>query len=296
MTRAPSAARRLARAKLNLCLHVVGQRADGYHLLESLVAFANVGDVVEAAPGPGLSLTLDGPFGLELDAGGDNLVIRAAAALDAWATSQGDARARGAALRLDKQLPVASGVGGGSADAAATLRLLAAQWDLAPSAEDLAAIALSLGADVPVCLSDAPMWMRGIGEELEPAPAMPPFWIALANPGVAVSTPQVFKSLSRKDNLPLPPAPRAFTDLDTLLAWLASARNDLEAPARAFQPRISDALARLRETSGCRFVRMSGSGATCFGVFATASEAIAAAESIRAAEPGWWTTAAAVAE
>lgn len=282
-----------ARAKVNLCLHVVGQRADGYHLLDSLVVFPEIGDRVDAEPSKMLGLSIDGPFAIDLDAGGDNLVLKAADALDVWAREQGDLRPRGAALTLEKNLPVASGIGGGSTDAAAALKALCGLWGLAPSPETLGEIGLRLGADVPVCLSDAPSWMRGVGEIIAPAPSPPSFWMVLVNPGVAVSTPQVFKALTSKENPP-PPQPEAFADLDAFVDWLGATRNDLEAPARALRPEIDAALAALAAAEACRFARMSGSGATCFGVFTDGTSALAAADRLRVARPDWWIVAAPV--
>lgn len=285
-----------ARAKVNLCLHVVGQRDDGYHLLDSLAVFPGLGDRLTAEPASGLSLTLRGPFALDLDAGGDNLALRAALALDGWATARGDGRARGAALTLDKTLPIASGIGGGSADAAAALRVLCGLWDLCPSAADLAAMALPLGADVPVCLGQRAAWMRGVGERLAPAPALPPFWLVLANPGVAVPTPAIFKALSQKNNPPPPPPPERFAEAPALVRWLAETRNDLEAPAVSLRPEIAGALSALSALPGCALARMSGSGATCFGIFATETLALSGADALRSAEPGWWVAAAPVGE
>lgn len=268
----------LAPAKVNLALHVTGRRPDGYHLLDSLVVFPALGDRLEAEPGSGLSLTIDGPFGSDLDAGPANLVPRAAALLR---TGQG------AALRLTKQLPVASGIGGGSADAAATLRLLSRLWSCPlPSAEAV----LALGADVPVCLAGRACRMQGIGETLTPL-ALPRFWIVLANPGVPVSTGAVFSGLAYRDNPPLEPA-AAFADAPALFDWLARQRNDLEPPAVAHVPAIGATLAALRAQPACRLARMSGSGATCFGLFAGEAPALAAADALCRAQPGWWVRAA----
>lgn len=267
-----------APAKVNLTLHVTGRRADGYHLLDSLVVFAGIGDLIEAEPGHGLSLSIDGPFGLDLSAGADNLVLRAAG------LSRADGR--GAALRLRKRLPVASGIGGGSTDAAATLRLLARMWDVSlPPAEAV----LGLGADVPVCLLARPARMAGIGETLTPL-TLPPFWMVLANPGTAVSTGAVFGGLARRDNPPMPET-SGFTDLTVFFDFVAAQRNDLEAPAITIAPIISETLAALAAQAGCRLARMSGSGATCFGLFAREQDAIRAAEALRAARPDWWIVA-----
>jgi len=271
----------IAPAKVNLALHVTGRRSDGYHLLDSLVVFAGVGDRLEAEPAAGLSLSLKGPFASGLGAGADNLVLRAADLLRP--------PGQGAALHLTKALPVAAGIGGGSADAAAALRLLARLWDVPLPAP---ARALALGADVPVCLAGRSARMRGIGGDLA-AVALPPVWIVLVNPGVPVPTGGVFAGLARRDNAPMPDLPR-FCDAAALFGWLARQRNDLEAPARALAPAIDAVLAALAGQPGCGLARMSGSGATCFALFGTEAPALAAAQALRAAEPRWWVAAAPV--
>lgn len=276
-----------APAKVNLWLHVVGQRSDGYHLLDSLVAFPNFGDAIEVERSHGLSLTIDGPFAAELGSGEDNLVVRAAALLERIASKAGRA-APGVAIRLTKRLPIASGVGGGSTDAAATLKALAQLWDLDLPPSTMQELALGLGADVPVCLAaPAPTFMRGVGETLAPGPHLPPATLLLVNPGLQVSTPRVFGLLERKDH---PPAPafEAAEDLEAVVRQLHATRNDLEAPAIALAPEIGAVLERLRAAPACLFARMSGSGATCFGLFADAADARAAAAAIRAEQPSWW--------
>ncbi len=273
-----------APAKVNLWLHVVGRRPDGYHLLDSLVVFPRVGDTIEAEPSRFLSLTVDGPFAAELGAGADNIVLRAAEGL---AAALG--RSDGAALRLVKRLPVASGVGGGSTDAAATLSVLLRLWNARIDVARLHALALSLGADVPACLfAPASVFLRGVGEEIASAPALPGFALLLVNPGAPVATPRVFAALATKENPP-PPDLEPPTGLDALVERLEATRNDLEAPAIALAPTIADVLARLRALPFCRFARMSGSGATCFGVFAEEAAARAGERAIREAEPRWWT-------
>lgn len=261
-----------ASAKLNLALHVTGRRADGYHLLDSLVSFATIGDRVTLAPGQGLALS--GPFAAGLPADG-NLCTRAAALMGL-----------SAAIGLEKRLPVASGIGGGSADAAAVLRGFARGGEALPGA----AAIMRLGADVPVCLAGRPARMRGVGEVLDPLPALPPLPLVLVNPGVAVATPAVFAALKRRDNPGLPALPARLADAAVLLGWLSTTRNDLEAPARGLAPVIGEVLDALAH-AGAGFTRMSGSGATCFGIFATAPAAEAAAARIRAARPGWWVAA-----
>jgi 4-diphosphocytidyl-2-C-methyl-D-erythritol kinase len=263
-----------APAKVNLALHVTGRRADGYHLLDSLVVFACVGDAVSAELAEGLSLVLDGPEAGALAAEPDNLVLRAARALAAG-------RELGAALRLVKRLPVASGIGGGSSDAAAALRVLARLWRVEA---DLPALALSLGADVPVCLARSPAVMRGIGEALAPAPRLPRFGLLLANPRVAVETRAVFAARAPGFSAPIA-YPEAWSDAAAMARDLAAWRNDLEAPAMALCPVIGQVRAAIAAQPGCLLARMSGSGATCFGLFADA----AAAERAAADLPGaWW--------
>ena len=234
----------------------------------------------------GLSLAIDGPFARDLGSGTDNLVLRAA---NLFRNEPNGDTAPGAALRLTKSLPVASGIGGGSADAAAALRLLARLWDrpLPP-----AAALVALGADVPVCIARQACRMRGIGEELHPL-ALPSFWLVLVNPGVPVSTPAVFAALVRRDNPPLPDPP-TFPDAEALAAWLAARRNDLEPPAAALAPEVRAILDALAAQPGCRLARMSGSGATCFGYFTAPEPALVAADALRARHPAWWITAAPV--
>lgn len=278
----------IARAKVNLFLHALRRRADGYHDLESLAVFPGTGDRLSAAPAEELTLEIDGPFGAGLDAGPGNLVIRAAAALRALTPGQ-----PGAALRLEKNLPLASGVGGGSADAGAALRLLLRLWPGAP-ASAAPGIATSLGADAPVCLMERPATMRGAGERLSAPPAFPAFWMTLANPGAPLSTAAVFGALERRERPAAAPPPQSFATFDELTAWLAAQRNDLEPPARRLLPVIGEALEALAATEGCRLARMSGSGATCFGLYRTAPEAAAAAARLGSRRSGWWTVAAPV--
>ena len=279
----------LARAKVNLYLHIIGRRADGYHLLDSLIVFADTGDEISLAPADRLSMTIDGPFAAGLSAGSDNLVLRAAQALQEVTNTRS-----GAAIRLTKNLPVASGIGGGSADAAATLDGLCGLWDVAPGRAALLQIAARLGADVPVCLDGVASFVGGIGEELAPARGLPPAWLLLANPKVATPTPAVFKArqgpFSKAARWSEPP--RDFADF---AARLRSSANDLTEAAISVTPAIRDVLVALAALPGCVLARLSGSGATCFGLFADEAAARAAETKLHSARPDWWVAAAPIA-
>lgn len=276
-----------ARAKVNLALHVVGQRPDGYHLLDTLVAFPTVGDEIEADAGNELSLTIDGPFAQGLPATSDNLVMAAAELIRA-----GVEASSGAHIRLVKTLPVASGIGGGSADAAATLRALARLWDLPIDRDALVPLAAELGADVPMCVHQAPLRAEGVGEILTPLAPFPNAGIVLANPGVPVATPAVFQALESRDNTGLPALPDRFDALADLISYLQETRNDLHEAALSLAPVIGEVEAALSALAGCRFARMSGSGATCFALFDDAVSAVEAAEDLRFRCPTWWIAAA----
>ena len=284
-----------APAKLNLTLQVVGRRADGYHLLDSLVTFTAFGDSVAVTAADELNLRLDGPFGdILLGDPAENLVLRAARLLAEHAGITPKA-----AITLTKRLPVASGIGGGSSDAAATLRALVRLWEIAISPEDLAAIALRLGADVPVCLARRTARLEGVGERITPAPALPAVAMVLVNPGIGLATPKVFAA--RRGDFSTGPGPAGVfatspPDLAALVAGLAGHGNDLTAPAITLLPVIADCLARLEAQPGCRLARMSGSGATCFGFFDSPALATAAATTIAATAPGWWAVATRLAE
>lgn len=270
----------LARAKVNLCLHVTGRRADGYHLLDSLVVFADFGDEVSVSPADRLSLTVIGPEGAGLDAGPDNLCLRAAKAFGL---------PHGAAITLEKKLPVASGIGGGSADAAAVLVALSRLWRVPlPAAKTV----LALGADVPVCLAGQAARMRGVGERIDPIPDLPAAWLVLANPRVGVATPAVFRALSSRENPGLPVGLPRWTSAESLAAFLHLQRNDLEPAALTVAPQIGQVLAALSGQGGCLLARMSGSGATCFGLFARQDQAADAARELHRAHPDWWVTLA----
>jgi 4-diphosphocytidyl-2-C-methyl-D-erythritol kinase len=270
-----------APAKINLTLHVTGKRPDGYHLLDSLVVFAGVHDVVAARPAADLSLALTGPFAPGLAADPDNLVLRAARAL-----AEAAGITAGAALTLEKNLPVASGIGGGSSDAAATLRVLGRLWNLRLAQDHLHALAARLGADVPVCLDPRPRILQGVGEILRAAPGLPPCGILLANPGQALATPAVFRARAPGFS---PPGtwPPSWPSAAEMAQDLRAGTNDLQTPAITLCPAVGDVLARLSALPGALLARMSGSGATCFALFATAGEAKAASE-ILDAPAGWW--------
>lgn len=282
--------RELAQAKINLSLKVLGRRADNYHALESLVVFAGAGDVLTATASSTLSFEVRGPFAAALTGEADNLVLRAARAL-----GRNLPAAPGAHLVLEKNLPVASGIGGGSADAAAALRLLARLWDVALEENELAALALSLGADVPVCLAARPALMWGRGELIRRIEGLPNFWLVLANPGIAVSTAEVFRALAAPPlaDMVSTPSPPPLATLDALVEWLGRHGNDLEKPARKLAPVIGEVIDAVAATQGCRLARMSGSGATCFGIYTTDAEARAAAAVLTKDHPAWWVVASA---
>jgi len=281
----------LARAKINLFLHITARRDNGYHELDSLAVFADTADrlalVGQAEPGAPMALGIDGPFSEGLDAGSDNLVLRAAAALrDAASLPQTVPNWH---MRLTKNLPVASGIGGGSADAAAALRLLADAWDC--KGIDLAPIAAGLGADVPVCLAQTTQRMQGIGERLVTPPRMPRCAMVLVNPGIAVPTPAVFRAWkeSQAGFRPAASLPVSWPDVGALVETLRTTANDLQPPAIALYPVIGDVLQALSASEHCLFARMSGSGATCFGLYASVEEARQVLAGLRAR--GWWAEA-----
>lgn len=285
--RRPAAAEPLVRerapAKLNLDLSVTGRRADGYHLLDSLVVFLDLADELTLAPAASLDLRVQGPMAGDLPSGEGNIVSRAARAL-ARATGV----TQGASITLDKRLPVAAGIGGGSADAAAALRGLCRLWGVRPEPEALAELALGLGADVPACLNGRPLRMRGVGERLDSLPDLLPLDLVLVNPRRPLATADVFRTLALpQGGVEESPAALDLAPLDRL----ERSRNDLEEPARALLPEIGRVLSGLRETPGCRLARMSGSGPTCFGLFADAPAAQAAALELARRRPGWWVAA-----
>lgn len=263
----------LAPAKVNLCLHVTGQRADGYHLLDSLVAFAAGGDRLRLTPAPELSLTVSGPFAAGVPCDARNLVWRAAE-LAGWT----------GAIQLEKNLPHGAGIGGGSSDAAALLR-----------AVGYTGSGLELGADIPVCQLSRAARVSGIGDVVEALPnGLAQTHVLLVNPGVHVSTPAVFRALAQKQNPPLAPFSALEADAPCWLEWLRAQRNDLEAPAIETAPVIAQVLRAIQAREGCDLARMSGSGATCFGIFQSAAARDAAGSSLRRAYPDWWCCATAL--
>ncbi len=275
-----------APAKVNLYLHVTGSRADGYHLLDSLIAFAGIHDTLALFPADDVSLSVEGPFAGDLPADNENLVIKAAVRL-----GEVSGITAGARMRLEKRLPVASGIGGGSADAAAALRGLVRLWDVDGGTAGLEDLALALGADVPVCLGGYASFVGGIGEEITRAPQLPPAWLVLANPGVALSTADVFAARQGDYSQP-DPFDESPATAQVLAAFLGTRRNDLTEAAIGLQPVIGDVLAALDALGGCLLARLSGSGATCFGLFAEAGAAAAAAAVLGREHPDWWVRAA----
>lgn len=273
----------LARAKVNLALHITGQRKDGFHLLESLVAFPQIGDRIAVEPSDKLDLSIEGPFARDLQADDDNLVLKAV---------RGFAQTAGievpqVKITLTKRLPVASGIGGGSSDAATTLRLLEDITGTYLPEDDLQRLSASLGADVPVCLEPEPQIMKGIGEDLSQGPNLPNCGILLINPRVGVETPAVFKALDKRKNPPLPKTPDTFENLSALVTYLTNCRNDLQTAAINVCPQISEVLSALASDSRIAFARMSGSGATCFGL-CDPSDTRFIESDLRQAHPDWW--------
>jgi 4-diphosphocytidyl-2-C-methyl-D-erythritol kinase len=276
-----------APAKVNLTLRVFGRRADGYHEILSLVAFADFGDRLSFAPGGELTLTVRGPSAMQAGGNADNLVLKAARAIAAGISSIVLGR-----FDLEKNLPVAAGIGGGSADAAAALRLVARANGVAPDDPRLYEAARATGADVPVCLDPRPRLMHGIGEKLSAPLFLPPLHAVLVNPGVSLSTKDVFAGWMPTAKLPARfdlAAPAE--NYEEFLHRLAGQANDLEAPAIKLAPVIADMLAALRGLAGCRLARMSGSGATCFGLFDSEAAAQSAAGSLVGKYPQWWVRA-----
>ncbi|MBN9671109.1 4-(cytidine 5'-diphospho)-2-C-methyl-D-erythritol kinase [Roseibium aggregatum] len=281
----PSAPRaELARARVNLTLHVTGRRPDGSHLLESLVAFPQIGDRIAIEPSDRLELVREGPFARDLDGPPEsNLILKA---IDGFAEATGipvpDVR-----ITLTKRLPVASGIGGGSSDAASTLRLLEDVTGTLLEDADLQRVARSLGAGVPVCLVPEPQLIRGSGGTLSPGPELPDCGVVLVNPRRAVSKPDVLETMTHWDNPPMPAVPERFESLGDLTGFLETCRNDLQDPAIRICDAIQNVLTVLDAEERIRFARMSGSGATCFGLCQT-KDALDVERTLRAAHPHWW--------
>lgn len=265
----------LAPAKVNLTLHVTGRREDGHHILDSLVMFADKGDRITLSPSDTTTLSVDGPLAEGVPVDDSNLMIRAARLMGV-----------SAAMRLRKKLPHAAGIGGGSSDAAATLRALSEF-----SGKPIPETAIQLGADVPVCLLARTARMRGIGQVVEPVPEMPTLHAVLVNPRLPVLTREVFRRLKKHDNPPMPDELPTGGTAAELIEWLGEMRNDLEAPAIEAEPVIRQVFDTLAVTPGCALARMSGSGGTCFGLYSDAETAASAAGRLKEQHPGWWVTA-----
>jgi 4-diphosphocytidyl-2-C-methyl-D-erythritol kinase len=281
-----------APAKVNLTLRILGRRADGYHELESLVAFAGCGDRLTLDAGPHLELGVSGPTAAQSGAVADNLVLRAAKALAARIPDLALGR-----FILTKELPAGAGLGGGSADAAAALRLLAKANRLAPGDARILDAARATGADVSVCLDPQPRMMRGIGDILSAPVALPKLGIVIVHPGVGMPTPSVFAALGLRhgERCPAPPASATVPDeRDALLRWLAAERNDLEAPAISIAPAIAEVLRMIAALPGCRLARMSGSGSACFGLFDDEQAAATATGRLANAQTEWWVQASSI--
>ncbi len=274
-----------APAKINLALHVTGQRSDGYHLIDSLVVFARFGDRVNVRPAAVDSFEMSGPYGSDLAGDESNLVLKARDALRRALPG----RSIPVAIHLEKHLPIASGVGGGSSDAAAALRALTSLWGIEIKREDLAGIGLALGADIPMCLHGQALIARGIGDEIECIADFPHLPMVLANNGASISTPQVFGALAKRDNPPLPLLP-SLDSVDEVCAYLAQTDNHLYSATQKLIPTIADTVSALHDTTP-RLARMSGSGGTCFAIYDSDDEAQAAATWLRRHHPGWFIVA-----
>jgi 4-diphosphocytidyl-2-C-methyl-D-erythritol kinase len=272
-----------APAKVNLFLHVGGKRTDGYHDLQSLAAFTAFGDEISLEIDDEISLSLSGPFGAQLSGGAENLALKAARLF-----AEETGAKRGARMGLRKNLPVASGLGGGSADAAAVLRGLTRLWQIDFDADALREIAGPLGADVPVCIDSATSWMEGKGERVRPLPPLPGTGVLLVNPGVQIPTARVFAALGQRRGLGMLPPQAPLSNAYALIRLLRDTTNDLELPARTIAPVIGEVLRELDDLPDVLLARMSGSGATCFGLFIDEAAACAAAQLLRARRPEWW--------
>ncbi len=277
-----------APAKINLALHVTGQKQDGFHTLESLVTFADQGDVIRLKSASADNFSISGQFSDALrleDSSDSNLVTRARDALRGGISGRFEAPP--VHIHLEKNLPIASGIGGGSADAAATLRALMRHWKVDPGDIDLEPLCLSLGADVPMCFASKPLLAEGVGEKISPVDTLPSFEAILVNPLIGVSTPEIFRALKSRTNSPLPALPVGEASQGTWMRYLQALRNDLETAAIEIVPEIGAATTLLKN-AGAALVRMSGSGATCFGLFETVAEADAAFASLETLQPDWY--------
>ena len=277
-----------APAKVNLALHVVGRREDGFHLLHTLCVFTELADLVSARAAEKDRLTVSGPFGADLPTGRSNLAVRA---LEKFRARFPGHLPTGVEIHLEKHLPVAAGLGGGSADAAAVLRLLARLSQASVADADLFELGGTLGADVPMCLLSHPCEVSGIGENVLPLPTFPQMHLVLVNPLEEVSTPEVFRKLVSKHNPPMPELPRPLDRAALLSLWLADTRNDLQQPAMELVPAIGAMVDAIGATAGCVSARMSGSGATCFGLYGSAAAAHQAAHDLREKFAGYWVAA-----
>ncbi len=277
-----------APAKLNLFLHVTGRRPDGYHNILSLIVFMDFGDRLTARPhsepGGGAPLQISGPMAGPIKSEENNLIFQATEILK---NTAGNSQS-GIDFQLEKHIPVAAGLGGGSADAAATLRALNRLWNLDLNDHELEALALPLGADVPVCVTSRASLASGIGEQLEPAPQMPELFLLLVNPGIAVPTPVVFQGLGETKQRPEIDIPSGFADIAAFAEFLHTCRNDLEAPAIKIAGVVGDVLGTMRDQPDCLLARMSGSGATIFGLFPDKAALAHAANNMRRSNPAWW--------
>jgi 4-diphosphocytidyl-2-C-methyl-D-erythritol kinase len=280
-------------AKVNLFLHVGDKGADGFHSLKSLAVFPDIGDTLTAEKSDSISLSVSGPFASALSDEADNLVLKAAKALASSALAR---TGQGAKLTLAKNLPVASGIGGGSADAAAALRLLSDLWNLDLDEAALCEIAAGLGSDIPVCVVSQPRWMEGRGEILSPIVSLPHLPMLLVNPGVAVPTKDVFAALQSRSGTERKLPPGRFRDMADMLRFLDGSKNDLEEPAKQLQPVIGEVLKALAALPGALFTRMSGSGATCFALFPDDESCRRGAAILSEARAGWWIAPASVPE
>ena len=265
-----------AHAKVNLTLHVVGQRANGYHELQSLVCLTEFGDQIHLSPAADFSFQVIGPNASGIPVDESNLVVQAAKFM-----AQKHSKSLDCQIILEKNLPMASGIGGGSSDAAAVMRALSQYFSVPlPNVDEL----MALGADIPVCMNKGLTLMQGAGEDVTQLCAAPNWGVVLVNPNVGVSTPAVFNALNSKRNLPMQDVAENCVDI----AWLGDQRNDLEPPAMAMVPEVGAVVDAISAAPHCQMARMSGSGATCFGVFADIKHANAAAERLQRAHPDWW--------